>query len=268
MSDGERVRLGNLRREPPTFRRVTVRRSIDLTPRMKQLTLGGPGMAGFALSEPAASVRLLVPLPGTPGLVLPAWTGNEFLLPDGLRPGIRTFTPLRFDPEALELDLAVVLHGSGVVSPWAAAAGPGAEAALSGPGRGYRIDVGAPEYLLAGDESALPAIGQLLAAMPPTMPVKVHVEIAGPEARMDLPVHPGTTVVWHDARPGEVPGEEMVEAVRAAEIATGAGIWVAGEAAAVQRVRRFLFEERGMSRSQATVRGYWKHGRAGDVDAD
>jgi NADPH-dependent ferric siderophore reductase len=32
-----------------------------------------------------------------------------------------------------------------------------------------------------------------------------------------------------------------------------------------QRIRRHLFEERGLPRPQATVRGYWKHGRAGDA---
>ena len=35
---------------------------------------------------------------------MPAWNGNEFLLPDGRRPAIRTFTPRRVDPDALELD--------------------------------------------------------------------------------------------------------------------------------------------------------------------
>ena len=43
-------------------------------------------------------------------------------------------------------------------------------------------------------------------------------------------------------------------------------VWVAGEAAGVQRIRRHLFEERGLTRAQATVRGYWKHGRAGTDD--
>ena len=37
-------------------------------------------------------------------------------------------------------------------------------------------------------------------------------------------------------------------------------------AAAVHRIRRHLFEERGLSRRQAVVRGYWKAGRAGDDD--
>jgi len=38
---------------------------------------------------------------------MPSWNGNEFLLADGRRPTIRTFTPRRVDPEALELDLDV-----------------------------------------------------------------------------------------------------------------------------------------------------------------
>jgi NADPH-dependent ferric siderophore reductase len=45
-------------------------------------------------------------------------------------------------------------------------------------------------------------------------------------------------------------------------------VWAAGEAAAVQRIRRHLFDDRGLPRAQTSVRGYWKHGRAGDGDDD
>jgi NADPH-dependent ferric siderophore reductase len=38
-------------------------------------------------------------------------------------------------------------------------------------------------------------------------------------------------------------------------------VWAAGEAAAMQRLRRHLFDERGVPRSAAVVRGYWKRGR-------
>jgi NADPH-dependent ferric siderophore reductase len=31
----------------------------------------------------------------------------------------------------------------------------------------------------------------------------------------------------------------------------------------MQRIRRHLFDERGVPRPDTTVRGYWKHGRAG-----
>ena len=32
--------------------------------------------------------------------------------------------------------------------------------------------------------------------------------------------------------------------------------------------RRHLFEDRGLLRLHAWVRGYWKHGRSGDANAD
>jgi NADPH-dependent ferric siderophore reductase len=233
---------------------------------MALVTLAGSDLAGFAVDEPAASVRLLVPPAGSDALVMGTWTGNEFLLPDGRRPGIRTFTPLRSDPEALELDVAVVLHGDGVVSRWVERARPGDEVAVSGPGRGYRVDPGAPAFLLAGDESAAPALGQVLAALPAGMPVAVHVEVADLAACPPLPDHAGAVVRWHEAETGTPTGSAMVAAVRGSSLEPGIRIWVAGEAAAVQRIRRHLFEERGLSRSEATVRGYWKHGRAGDVD--
>jgi NADPH-dependent ferric siderophore reductase len=36
----------------------------------------------------------------------------------------------------------------------------------------------------------------------------------------------------------------------------------------MQRIRRHLLEERGLPRSETWIRGYWKHGRAGDDDRD
>jgi NADPH-dependent ferric siderophore reductase len=252
-----------VRREPPPFRRVEVRATEQLTPRLRRVTLGGPELAGFAVDEPAASVRLLVPSPGTGELVLPAWSGNEFLLPDGRRPVIRTFTPGRVDPERLELDLDVVLHGEGSVSTWAASAAPGAAAAVSGPGRGYVVDPDVRSFLVAGDESALPAIVQLLEVLPRPASVDVHVEVADRDAVLPLPDHPNATVEWHTRSDGARPGDAFVAAVTARPIDPSARVWVAGEAAAVQRVRRHLFEEIDFPRRHATVRGYWKYGRAG-----
>ncbi|MDQ3897774.1 MAG: siderophore-interacting protein [Actinomycetota bacterium] len=257
-----------VRREPPAFRRVEVRRVERLTPRMVRATLAGPDLEGFAVDQPAASVRLLLPSGGDDGLVMPAWNGNEFLLPDGRRPAIRTFTPRRFDSSALELDLDIVLHGRGAASSWAATAEPGAALAISGPGRGYAIDGEAPAFLLAGDETAIPAIGQLLEAIPADRVVDVHVEVADPDARLPLPRHPGVTVDWHDLPAGAPPGDALVAAVLGVELGPDTRVWVAGEAAAVQRIRKHLFQELGIARPLTTVRGYWKHGRAGDADDD
>lgn len=247
---------------------MAVRRAEQLTPRLARVTFAGPELEGMTAEQPAASVRLLLPSPGTRELVVPTWNGNEFLMPDGRRPTIRTFTPYRVDPRALELDLEVVVHGGGVASGWAAAAEPGDEAAVSGPGRGYAADTDAPAFLLAGDETAIPAVSQLLEALPTGTPVQVYVEVAHPDARLPLPEHPHATVQWHDLPPGAPPGAALVEAVHGADIAPGTRVWAAGEAAAVQRIRRHLFEERGVPRPHTSVRGYWKHGRTADTDDD
>lgn len=255
-----------VRREPPPFRLLTVRRVESLSPRMARVTLAGPELEGLVVEQPAASVRLLLPPPGESRLVMPRWDGNVFLLPDGTRAPIRTFTPRRLDLEALELDVDIVLHGPGVASGWAERVAPGDRAAVSGPARGYDVDRDAPAFLLGGDETAIPAIGQLLEVLPPATPVDVRIEVAGPDARVALPAHPEATVRWLDLPPEGRPGDALVDAVRGADVPAGARVWVAGEAAAVQRVRRHLFDERGLSRAEATVRGYWKHGRTGDGD--
>jgi NADPH-dependent ferric siderophore reductase len=265
MSDEARKLEARIRREPPTFRRVAVRRVETVGPRMVRVTLSGPELEGFALEAPAASVRLLVPAAGDEGLVLPTWNGNEFLRSDGSRPTIRTFTPRRVDAAAHELDLDIVVHGAGIASSWAEAATVGDPAAISGPGRGYAIDGAAPAYLLAGDETAIPAIGQLLEALPAERPVHVQIEVARPDGRLALPHHPRATIEWCDLDPGAPPGDALVAAVRSAELAPGVRVWAAGEAAAMQRIRRYLFDERSLPRTQVTVRGYWKHGRGGDA---
>jgi NADPH-dependent ferric siderophore reductase len=229
---------------------------------LTRVTLAGDELEGLVVDEPAASVRLLLPSPGSGDVVLPAWNGNEFLLADGSRPTIRTFTPRRVDSSARELDVEIVVHGGGAASQWVEASSAGAPAAVSGPGRGYVIDREAPAFLLAGDETAIPAMSQLLESLP-AVPVQVHVEVADAGAVLELPAHPDATVEWHELAAGAAPGDALVDAVVRAEIVSGARVWVAGEAAAVQRIRRHLFEERGLSRRDATVRGYWKLGRAG-----
>lgn len=257
-----------VRRQPPAFRTVAVKEVEQRSPRLVRVTLAGPELEGFGLEQPAASVRLLLPPPDADELVMPRWNGNEFLLPDGSRPVIRTFTPRRANTDRNELDVEIVVHGGGAASAWVVATGPGDPVAVSGPGRGYAVEGDDGTFLLAGDETAIPAISQLLEVLPPDATAGVHIEVAEPGGRLPLPEHPRAEVHWHDLPPGEPPGATLLTAVAAAEIPDGTRIWVAGEAAGVQRIRRHLFEERGLARRQATVRGYWKHGRAAGGGGD
>ncbi|MEX2293460.1 MAG: siderophore-interacting protein [Acidimicrobiales bacterium] len=260
--------LLRVRREPPTFRRVSLRRTTSLSPHLLRVTLGGDGLRGYEPGPPAASVRMLLPRLGDPNLAIPTWNGNEYLHDDGARPTIRTYTPRHVDLSRDELDIDVVLHATGAVPIWLGSAEAGTEVGIAGPGRGYEIDDTATSFVLVGDESAIPAISQLLEHLPQTVQVRVLVEIANADARHELPRHPGCTVRWIDRPDEAAPGSTLVTAVEGLAIPDEARLWVAGEAASMQRIRRHLFEERAMPRAQAVVRGYWKSGKAGDVSGD
>jgi NADPH-dependent ferric siderophore reductase len=250
-----------LRREPPRFRRVAVAAVAEPARHLRCVTLAGRELEGLSVDRPAASVRLLIPSRGATELVVPEWTGNEFLLPGGGRPLIRTFTPRRLRSDPPELDLEVVVHGDAGASGWAMRAGPGDPAAVSGPGRGYEIDPTADPLLLLGDETAIPAISQILETAPETVPIVVHVE-ARPGARPPLPDHPAASSSWHDPLAGGPPGGALLSALEGVDIGDEARVWAAGEAAAMQRIRKHL-SGRGVDRRRTTVRGYWKSGRAG-----
>ncbi len=247
--------LTRIRREPPRFRTMAVRDVERLTPRMARVIFAGEELAGLTVDDPAASVRLLLPSSRGEELVMPAWNGNEFLLPDGERPVIRTFTPYR--AAADELELWIVLHEGGAASSWAEHAGPGDPAAVSGPGRGYEIDGAAPSIVLAGDETAIPAIAQLMAELPPHAHVQVDIEVVDPAAELPLPEHPRAVVEWHDLSPDAPPGATLAVAVQDADLDPAGQVWAAGEAAGMQRIRKLL-ARRDFPRRQSTVRGYWK----------
>lgn len=231
----------------------------DRSPRLRRVVLGGAEVAGFTVEGPASSVRLL--LPGPDGVLeLPTWTGNEFLLASGARPLIRTLTPQPVVAEVGALAVDVVLHGEAPLSAWARRAQPGAAVAVSGPGRVDPIDADAPAYLLGGDESAIPAIEQILGWLPAETEVDVRIEIATSDARIDLPAHPRCHVTWLVAEPGAAPGHTLATSIEASATIPDR-VWVAGEAAAVQRLRRHLFDERSLARASVIARGYWKAAR-------
>ena len=245
------------RRAPPPFRMAQVRRVVRLTPRLVRVELAGADLVGLRVDAPAASVRLLLPEPS--GLVLPAWSDNQFLLTDGRRPLIRTLTPLDVDGDAGRMNVAVVRHGRGALHDWLAVVRAGDEVAVSGPGRGYAFDPEAPGLLVAGDEAALPAIGQLLTVVGPDTVVRAMVELDDASARLE--VDPFGPVEFLVRVPGQPSGARLVDAVRDASLPPAWRVWVAGEASAVHRIRRDLLDHRRLPRERVAVHGYWKDSR-------
>src|SRR3954449_8237178 len=127
--------------------KAVVEHAERLTPRMIRIVFGGEDLAGFGAGE---------------------FTDHYVKLRIGER--TRTYTVRDWDGERLTIDF--VVHGAeGVAGPWAAAAEPGDELLLLGPGGAYTPDPDADWHLMAGDASVIPAITASLQRIPAGVPV-------------------------------------------------------------------------------------------------
>ena len=156
----------------------------------------------------------------------------------------------------------VVLGGEGLAGPWAARVQPGEVIHFTGPGGAYAPDTAADWHLLAGDESALPAIGAALEALPDGAVAHAFVEISGPEEEQKFAAD--VDVVWLH-RGNRPVGAALVEAVRALEFPEGRmHAFVHGEAGFVKELRRLLRVELSIPREDMSISGYWRQGHNED----
>lgn len=192
------------------------------------------------------------------------WTDRYVKLQfDRPQRAVRTYTALFPDVAAGTLAIDFVVHGDeGVAGPWARRARPGDVLEVRGPGGAYRPDPTADWHLLAGDESALPAITAALDVLPDEAVVRVVLLVEDADHEPDLALPAGAELrVLHRAALG--PGEGLTTAVRALEWLPGrVHAFVHGEAAEVMHGGRpYLLGERGLDRDQVSVSGYWRAGR-------
>ncbi|MGX9962922.1 siderophore-interacting protein [Roseomonas sp. F4] len=243
------------------MRRLVVLRTAAVTPGLRRITLGGPEGAGLSGGP---NLKLLVPPRPGVALHLPPRgpDGKPVWVEEALKPAIRTYTVRRIDPEAGELDIDFVLHGEeGVASGWAGRARPGDEAGIAG--LGGRTVRPAARTLLAGDHTALPAITNILAELPPEARGEAFIEVPGPEEEVALRHPQGLRVTWlHHGPHGAGQSDALVRAVQALAIAPGEDVfaWVGAESAAARALRAHLRDVCGIDRRRMLVIGYWKLG--------
>ena len=207
-----------------------------------------------------------------------------------------------------EMDLDFVLHVhrengvlvGGPASVWAAGASIGDEIIILGPNRALcGPDYGGIEFrpgkarriLLAGDETAAPAICSILESLPPGITGDAFIEVPSVEDIQGSFTRSGVAVQWLP-RGMQDPGTLLEAAVRSAVALPGAGAvdpgndledvdvdedilwetaagtgqpfyaWLAGEAGVIKSMRRYLVREVGIDRKQVSFMGYWRAGRA------
>lgn len=248
----------------------------QLAPHMVRVVFGGGGFDTFVPSDFTDSYVKMVFVDDDvdmAGLPRPLTLDSFADLPISKRPAVRTMTVRHVDVAAREMAVDIVVHGEhGVAGPWAVAAQPGEPMYLMGPGGAYTPDPAADWHLLAGDESAIPAIAAALEALPATAIGKAFIEIAGPDDEIPLKAPESVEVNWvyrggrADLAPEDRAGDHapLIEAVTSAQWLPGqVHVFLHGEAQAVMHnLRPYIRNERRVdARWASSISGYWRRGR-------
>lgn len=251
---------------PLVLRQVQVARVQDVTARMRRVTLVGsqlgaferdglelPPLAGTAFDD---HLKLIFASDGDLASALPVQLPNGIeWTPAPNRLG-RDYTPRRVDPVAGELDLDFVLHGDGPAATWALHAAPGDDLWFVGPKSSTILPEDCDWALLAGDETALPAIGRFFAERPLEVPVRAVITVAEESARQELALRPEDQVQWIIA-PAEDP-RALSEAVAALAPLPGRPyVWAAAESQALLPLRRHVSRVLEVPKSHVDIVGYW-----------
>ncbi|OBK29653.1 NADPH-dependent ferric siderophore reductase [Mycobacterium asiaticum] len=247
----------------------------ELTPHMVRVVLGSSNFDTFVPSKFTDSYVKLVFVAAdidVDALPQPLTIDSFADLAAEQRPPVRTFTVRRVDEDAKQITIDIAVHGEhGVAGQWAATAQPGQPIYLMGPSGAYAPDPAADWHLLAGDESALPAIAAALEALPETAVGQVFIEVAGPDDEIPLTAPDGVDVFWvlrggrADLVPEDRAGDHapLIEAVTTAPWLPGqVHVFIHGEAQTVMHnLRPYIRKERGVDARWASISGYWRRGR-------
>jgi NADPH-dependent ferric siderophore reductase len=312
------LRAARRRADAPEFRAYPARveRVARLSPNFVRVTFKDAALAAFGYAGYDQRVKVLLPQRGRTFDDLPR--GDEWYLrwrqlPDDIRPDVRTYTVRAYREAEGELDVDFVLHGhrhdktDGPLSRWAATAQPGDHVAVLGPdrpgtGRMWGVEWSPPStirrVLLAGDETAVPAMAAILEALPAHLTGHVFAEVPEPEDVLGFEASDHVDVQWLVRRHSHAPsprGALLEAAVRNAlarlrgptatesawteveedetallwDVPDSDGdepedlyVWMAGEAATMRRLRRLARQEHALPKSTVACMGYWREGRS------
>jgi NADPH-dependent ferric siderophore reductase len=335
--------------EPMTLAfEVTVSSVQELSPNFRRITFGGYSLRDFGVHGDTLDLRikLMIPSLAADGSQIPlpvfemsqaGWYREWLAMDPAVRGSMRTYTvrQARLDEVYPEIDVDFVMHfddhgHGGPAANWALNAKPGDAITIIGPNNRAAHCLTAEIYsgiewrpglaqriLLAGDETAIPAISAILASLPEYMTGHAFLEVpeAGDFLELSSPADVEITWLARGAQIGRSRphGELLQEAVRKAVPVPGwvglkvvdgsagpepedvnvdvdilwetptrmetaeiqatknpdmpAGAmpfyaWIAGEAAVIKDMRRYLVRDVGIDRKQVAFMGYWRQGKA------
>lgn len=291
------------------FFRARVKAIADLTPSFRRFTFDGPDLGDYGDTGFDQRIKVVFPTEVVGIDAMPVdddWYGRWRGLDEARRPPFRTYTTRAVRNHMREVDVDMVVHPVlGPASAWIERAGVGDEVLIFAPttahsGVSFGIDFVPPAstgcFLLAGDETAAPAIAVILEQLPATARGVVVLEVPEERDLAYLPQHPGfayrlaargagrrhahlesavreaASELVPPGRGGEVEEVDIDEGILWEVPRTARGgaalksapmyAWLAGEAGAIKALRRHLVGEHGVDRRAVAFMGYWREGRA------
>lgn len=238
---------------PPNFHIATLRAVHRVAPRFLRVELDCPGTRRLA-QGPGMHFTLLLPPAGRD----PVWpvtdeTGRT-LWPrgqDSLHRAAYTFVDL--DAEAGRFTFDLFEHEGGRATQWARGAAPGDPVGLTGPGSGDFPP--GDQVLIAGDETALPAIRRILQHSPASRRGDVLVEVADESDIQDLPRSAGLSLTWVLRQRGETLWDHLQH--RPAPPGPDRFVWVAAEQALVRQAKARFRSDLGLRADEGYFAYYW-----------
>ncbi|MFT4214551.1 MAG: siderophore-interacting protein [Microbacterium sp.] len=288
---------------------VTATRVSRLAPHFVRITFTGDDLEWFGTAGLDQRIKVVFPLDGGFADIgqhegSGDWYDRWRALPTAQRNPFRTYTVRRIDAAARELDVDfVVHHDAGPAGTWAEGASVGDELIVVGPdARSPHARLGidwhpgsARRLLLAGDETAAPAICSILESLDPRCEVDAFVEVPTAADFLSPALAAPTRLTWIP-RGEAAHGSRLIEAVtdwtaRNGDVLARAAAprpqvledididrdllwdapedgdgefyaWIAGEAATIKTLRRLLVSGCGVDRKRVAFMGYWRLGQA------
>ena len=243
-------------------------RVSEITPHLVRVTVAADEFAGLRFRGSDHYLRLLLPRPGQPAPVLPVgelWWTEMVAMDPSIRPILRNYTVRDLRPDVAELDIDLVRHGdAGPGSRWAGSARIGDRVGIIDQGLLHEIDHAAREYLVIGDETALPAAAGVIAGLRAGVEVRALLEVPSAADVIDLPTAADLDVTWLiRADPHTRPGTRILDTLPTlARPRARVAAWIAGESRMTTATRRHLVNVLKIGKPAICFHGYFRHGRA------
>ena len=236
-------------KRPPNFHLATVVSVRRIGANFLRVEMACDGIA--ALSQGGMHFSLLLPPAGR----APVWPSindkGRTVWPEGADSLHRSaYTFVELDAEMGSFAFDVYEHDGGRTTEWARQATAGEVVAAMGPGGGDFPD--GELLLMAGDETALPAIRRILQHSDPARRGTVLIEIGDPGDKVELPRPEGISVEWL------LRGEDSLwDRLAALEVGGDPFVWIAAEQDLVRRAKAHFRTAWDVPRAKGYYSAYW-----------